>query len=78
MPGPPPVYGEHDGASRMKAAPMAAELREDPGHVFVVDVECGLEEDWGDDRVGAGVRVDEHNEAAHPKTAAGVLGSPEL
>lgn len=53
---------------------MAAELREEPGHVFVVDIECGLEEDWGEDTVGAGVRVDEHNESAHPVVSAGTLG----
>lgn len=52
---------------------MAAEIRQDPDHVFVVDTECGLEEDWGTDTVGAGVRVDEHNEAVHPVTAAGAL-----
>lgn len=52
---------------------MAAELRQDPGGIFVVDIECGLEEDWGDDVVGAGVRVDEHNEGMHPVAAAGVL-----
>jgi hypothetical protein len=45
---------------------MAAELREQPGHIFVVDVACGLEEDWGDDRIGAGVRLDEHNETHLP------------
>lgn len=55
---------------------MAAELRGGPGHLFVVDVECGLEEDWGEDRVGAGIRVDEHNERAHPATAAGTLLAP--
>lgn len=50
---------------------MAADLREEPGHIFVVDIECGLEEDWGEDRVGAGVRLDEHNESVHPVMAAG-------
>ncbi|GAA2748564.1 hypothetical protein [Amnibacterium kyonggiense] len=55
---------------------MAAELRRDPGHVFVVDVECGIEEDWGEDLTGAGVRLDEHNEAVHPLQAAGTL-APE-
>jgi hypothetical protein len=52
---------------------MAAELRREPGHVFVVDVECGIEEDWGEDATGAGVRLDEHNEAIHPLQAAGTL-----
>ncbi|MGT2424809.1 hypothetical protein [Amnibacterium kyonggiense] len=52
---------------------MAAELRRDPGHIFVVDVECGIEEDWGEDVTGAGVRLDEHNEAVHPVQAAGTL-----
>jgi hypothetical protein len=52
---------------------VAAELRQDPDGIFVVDVECGLEENWGEDTIGAGVRVDEHNEATHPVTAAGVL-----
>lgn len=50
---------------------MSAELRQDPRAIFVVDIECGLEEDWGADRVGAGIRVDEHNEQMHPLTAAG-------
>lgn len=59
----------------MKATAMAAELREELGHLFVVDVQCGLEEDWGDDRVGAGMRVDEHNELAHPVSAAGTLSA---
>lgn len=46
---------------------MAAELRygPTPGHVYVVDLACGLEEDWGDDEVGAGVRLDRHNETRH-------------
>ena len=48
---------------------MAAELREIDGHTFVVDIECGLEEDWGDDLIGAGVRLDEHNELTHPEIA---------
>ena len=52
---------------------MTAELRRDPDHTFVVDLQCGLEEDWGADDVGARVRVDEHNELQHPAVAAGVL-----
>ena len=56
---------------------MAAELRRDPDHTFVVDLACGLEEDWGTDDVGARVRVDEHNEAEHPSVAAGVLVAEE-
>lgn len=53
---------------------MAAELRQDPGHIFVVDLECSLEEDWGEDVIGAGVRVDEHNESAHPVMSADSIG----
>ncbi len=49
---------------------MAAELRRHSRAIFVVDLECGLEEDWGDDVIGAGVRVDEHNEARHPSGSA--------
>jgi hypothetical protein len=52
---------------------MAAELRRQGAGVYVVDLECGLEEAWGDDRVGAGVRVDEHNEQQHPLTVAAAL-----
>lgn len=55
---------------------MAAELREIDEHVFVVDIECGLEEDWGDDTIGAGVRLDEHNELTHPEVA--VETAPKL
>ena len=51
---------------------MAAELRQDPGHTFVVDIECGLEEDWGTDDIGASTRLAAHNEQVHPLTAAGV------
>ena len=50
---------------------MTAELRDLDSGLFVVDVECGIEEDWGTDRVGAGVRLDEHNERVHPLVAAG-------
>ncbi|MFD1722145.1 hypothetical protein [Amnibacterium endophyticum] len=50
---------------------MAAETRQDPDAIFVIDVECGLEEDWGEDATGADVRVAEHNEAVHPLLAAG-------
>lgn len=49
---------------------MTAELRQDPGKTFVVDLECGLEEDWGADTIGAGVRTDEHNERSHPLAAS--------
>ena len=48
---------------------MAAELREIDDHVFVVDMECGLEEDWSADTIGAGIRLDEHNELSHPEIA---------
>ena len=48
---------------------MAAELREIDRHTFVVDLECALEEDWGEDTIGAGVRLDEHNELTHPEMA---------
>jgi hypothetical protein len=51
---------------------MAAELRQGPSSVFVVDLQCGLEEDWGDDSIGAGVRVDAHNESRHPAVAGEV------
>ncbi len=54
---------------------MSAELRRDPDHTFVVDLDCGIEEDWGVDDVGARVRVDEHNERVHPKVDAGVLAA---
>lgn len=50
---------------------MVAELRQDPDRVFVIDLACGIEEDWGDDAIGAGVRLDEHNESVHPAVAAG-------
>lgn len=50
---------------------MAAELRVVAGHNYVVDAECGLEENWGADDVGARVRLDEHNEIEHPTVAAG-------
>ena len=50
---------------------MTAEIREKNGLTFVVDVECGIEEEWRSDDVGASVRVAEHNEAVHPLTAAG-------
>ena len=52
---------------------MTAELRRTGEDVFVVDVACGIEEDWGADTTGAAVRVDEHNEAVHP-----VLADPAL
>ena len=54
-------------ASAGEAGLMAAELRygPTPAHVYVVDLACGLEEDWGDDEVGAGVRLDRHNETRH-------------
>ena len=61
-------YGGRNGVSRDEAALMAAELRQGPSSVYVIDLACDLEEDWGDDAVGAGVRVDAHNEAAHPTT----------
>ena len=48
---------------------MTAELRRTGEDVFVVDVACGIEEDWGADTTGAAVRVDEHNEAVHPVLA---------
>jgi hypothetical protein len=51
---------------------MTAELREQSDTIYVVDLACGLEEDWGSDRIGAGLRLDEHNEQSHPTTAAGV------
>jgi hypothetical protein len=46
---------------------MAAELRygPTPGHVYVVDLACRLEEDWGEDEIGASVHVDTHNETRH-------------
>jgi hypothetical protein len=56
---------------------MAAELREQTGHIFVVDVACGLEEDWGDDRIGAGVRLDEHNETHLPALQEDLLMADE-
>jgi hypothetical protein len=49
---------------------MAAELRQHGASAVVVDLECGLEEEWGDDAIGAGLRVDEHNEQQHPLTVA--------
>ena len=44
---------------------MSAELRRSGGTVWVVDLECGLEEPWGDDHVGAHLCIDDHNETHH-------------
>lgn len=56
---------------------MAAELRDTGGSAFAVDIECGIDEDWGGDATGAGVRLAEHNEAVHPLAAAGAAGLPD-
>ncbi len=50
---------------------MTAELRELHGTTWIVDVECGLEQDWGDDATGARIELDAHNESSHPVLAAG-------